>query len=223
MSRGLRTPPLPGTHASVGDCWQNSKCCHLLIRRATQFPRHPCVAPDPLQNGLGFLPHPSAAVSSATFTVRFPLRADNGVNSFIFWIIQDLGRACRPVVHHPRRENVELLVPDHIPFWSKPDSIFGLSLFTTFISTLSELTLSRLLAPDRRDAGSRRLGSRVAGRSLGIEATLSPRLRTPLLPVSPAGVADRWRNIGSWRRLSSTSRMTGPEDTTTRTFIPSIR
>ena len=47
MCRGLRTPPLPGTHASVGDCWQNSKCCHLLIRGATQFPRHPRVAPDP--------------------------------------------------------------------------------------------------------------------------------------------------------------------------------
>jgi hypothetical protein len=30
LSRGLRTPPLPGTHASVGDCWQNSRCCHPL-------------------------------------------------------------------------------------------------------------------------------------------------------------------------------------------------
>src|SRR6185437_805646 len=30
LSRGLRTPPLPGAHASVGDCWQNSRCCHLL-------------------------------------------------------------------------------------------------------------------------------------------------------------------------------------------------
>ena len=29
-----------------------------------------------------------------------------------------------------------------------------------------------------------------------IEVTLSPRLRTPPLPVTPAGVADRWRNIG---------------------------
>ena len=31
LSRGLRTPPLPATHASVGDCWQNSRCCHLLL------------------------------------------------------------------------------------------------------------------------------------------------------------------------------------------------
>ena len=29
-----------------------------------------------------------------------------------------------------------------------------------------------------------------------IEVTLSPRLRTSPLPVTPAGVADRWRNIG---------------------------
>src|SRR3954447_21002160 len=29
-SRGLRTPPLPATHASVGDCRQNSRCRHLL-------------------------------------------------------------------------------------------------------------------------------------------------------------------------------------------------
>src|SRR5262245_49731003 len=35
-----------------------------------------------------------------------------------------------------------------------------------------------------------------------IEVTLSPRLRTPPLPVTPAGVADRWRNIGSCRKTS---------------------
>ena len=29
-----------------------------------------------------------------------------------------------------------------------------------------------------------------------IEAALSPRLRTSSLPATPAGVADRWRNIG---------------------------
>ena len=31
LSRGLRTPPLPATHAPVGDCWQNSRCHHLLM------------------------------------------------------------------------------------------------------------------------------------------------------------------------------------------------
>jgi len=35
LCRGLRTSPLPGTHASVGDCWQNSRCCHLLSKSNT--------------------------------------------------------------------------------------------------------------------------------------------------------------------------------------------
>ena len=56
-------------------------------------------------------------------------------------------------------------VPDHVPFWFKPDSIFGLSLITAFISTSPGLTCPGLLAPDRLDAGSRRVGSRVHGRS----------------------------------------------------------
>ena len=56
-------------------------------------------------------------------------------------------------------------VPDHVPFGFKPNSIFGLSFLTVFISTSPGLTSSGLLAPDRRDAGSRRVGSRVHGRS----------------------------------------------------------
>src|SRR3954449_817630 len=31
LSRGLRPPPLPAAHASVGDCWQNSRCRHLHL------------------------------------------------------------------------------------------------------------------------------------------------------------------------------------------------
>src|SRR5512135_2836376 len=56
-------------------------------------------------------------------------------------------------------------VPGHVPFWSKPNSIFGLSLFTAVISTSPGLTRPGLLAPDRRDAGSRHVGSRSHGRS----------------------------------------------------------
>jgi len=37
LCRGLRTPPLPGTHASVGDCWQNSRCWHLLNEEQHSF------------------------------------------------------------------------------------------------------------------------------------------------------------------------------------------
>jgi hypothetical protein len=55
--------------------------------------------------------------------------------------------------------------PDHVPFWSEPDSIFGSSLFTAFNGTSPGLTCPGLLAPDRRDAGSRRVGSRAHGRS----------------------------------------------------------
>src|SRR3954463_10807996 len=35
-----------------------------------------------------------------------------------------------------------------------------------------------------------------------IEVKLSPRLQTAPLPVTPAGVADRWRNIGSCQKTS---------------------
>jgi hypothetical protein len=37
LSRGLRTSPLPGTHASVADCWQNNRCCHLLSKEQHSF------------------------------------------------------------------------------------------------------------------------------------------------------------------------------------------
>ena len=30
LSRPLRTSPLPVTHALVGDCWQNNRCCLLM-------------------------------------------------------------------------------------------------------------------------------------------------------------------------------------------------
>ena len=98
---------------------------------------------DPLQTGIRFLPHPSAAASSAFFAVRLPSRGDNGVTSFIFWITRELGRAYRPVVHHPRRGIDQPPMPDHVPFWSKPDSIFGLLIITAFIGTSPGLTMSR--------------------------------------------------------------------------------
>ena len=36
--------------------------------------------------------------------------------------------------------DIAIPVPGHVPFWSKPDSIFGLFLFTAFISTSPGLT-----------------------------------------------------------------------------------
>jgi hypothetical protein len=35
LSRGLRTSPLPGTHAAVADDGQNRRCCHLLSKSNT--------------------------------------------------------------------------------------------------------------------------------------------------------------------------------------------
>jgi hypothetical protein len=37
LCRGLRTSPLPEKHASVADCWQNSRCCHLLSKEQHSF------------------------------------------------------------------------------------------------------------------------------------------------------------------------------------------
>jgi hypothetical protein len=108
-----------------------------LVRGRT----HPLSGRLPI--GIGLFPHPSAAASSAFFADRFPLRGDNGVTSFIFGITRELGRAYRPVVHHPRRGIGQPPVPDHVPFWSKPDSIFGLLIITAFIGTSLGLTLSR--------------------------------------------------------------------------------
>ena len=44
LSRGLRTPPLPATHAPVGYCWQNSRCCQSAPRTAAQLHRRHRVA-----------------------------------------------------------------------------------------------------------------------------------------------------------------------------------
>src|SRR5262249_30688098 len=67
LCRGLRTSPLPGTHASVGDCWQNSRCCHLLQEEQHNFSdtlvSHPnATAQQPAHAGLtSYLDLPSVA------------------------------------------------------------------------------------------------------------------------------------------------------------------
>src|SRR5271157_4697957 len=120
---------------------------------------------DRLPSGIGLLPHPSSAVSSAFFAVRFPLRGDNGVSLFTFSITPGVGSCLSAGGAPSATGEFGASVPDHLPFWFKPDSILGLSLVTAFISTSPGLTCPGLLAPDRRDAGSRRVGSHVHGRS----------------------------------------------------------
>ena len=50
--------------------------------------------------------------------------------------------------------------PGHLPFWSKPVSTFGLSLFTTLTAVHLGWPYHAPLVPDRHGAGSRDLGSR---------------------------------------------------------------
>ena len=84
--------------------------------------------------------------------------------------------------------------PDHVPFGPSLSASLACLCVTTFIGTSPGLTYHALLVPDRRDAGSRRVGSRLHGRPRD-EVTLSRRLRTSPLPVTHAAVGDRWRNI----------------------------
>jgi hypothetical protein len=44
LSRWLRTPSLPTTHAPVGDCWQNSRCRHLLVLEEQHISRDTLVS-----------------------------------------------------------------------------------------------------------------------------------------------------------------------------------
>ena len=112
--------------------------------------RHPCV------NGHGRrIQH--CAASDTVSSGSSPRRAGRGSSGV---------RSCLSAGGAPSATGKNPVpMPDHVPFWSKPDSIFGLSLFTAFISTSPGLTRPGRLAPDRRDAGSRRVGSRSHGRS----------------------------------------------------------
>jgi hypothetical protein len=120
---------------------------------------------DPLQSGIGFLPHPFPAVSSAFFAVGLPSRGRQR-GYFVHLFDRSGVRSCLSAGGAPSAtRELTAPVPDHVPFWFKPDSIFGLFRLTAFIGTSPGLTCPGLLAPDRRDAGSRRVGSRVDGRS----------------------------------------------------------
>src|SRR6185312_2718118 len=64
---------------------------------------------DPLQAGVGFLPHPFPAASSASFAVGLPSRGGDGVTSFTGSIAPGWGRAFGPVARHPRQGNLQPL------------------------------------------------------------------------------------------------------------------
>ncbi len=109
------------------------------------------------------IPPPLSHQRSLQFA--FPCGETTGVSLFTFSITPGVGSCLSAGGAPSATGEFGASVPDHLPFWFKPDSILGLSLLTAFISTSPGLTCPGLLAPDRRDAGSRRVGSRVHGRS----------------------------------------------------------
>jgi len=69
-----------------------------------------------------------------------------------------LGPACSPVVVSSTLGDYEAPSPDHIPFWFKPISTFGLSrLHDVYRRFTFSLAIPSTLAPDRLDASSRNL------------------------------------------------------------------
>jgi len=107
LSRGLRTPPLPATHASVGDCWQNSRCRHLLMEE--QHTSRDTLVSHPLHYraalACSLIPPPLSHQRS--LQSAFPHGEATGVTSFISSITPGSGRAFRPVARHPRRGTLQ--------------------------------------------------------------------------------------------------------------------
>ena len=83
-----------------------------------------------------------------------------------------------------------------LTFWFKPVSVFGLLVLTTFIGSSPELAMPSTLAPDRLDAGSRRIPSRENRPPHRGEVTLSQELRTARLLRPRALVGYRWSHTG---------------------------
>ena len=80
-----------------------------------------------------------------------------------------------------------------LPFWAKPVSVFGLFLVTTVTVVHFRSSVHPTLAPDRLDAGSRKLSSRRLA-TLSGKVTLSPELRTSPLPATHVRVGYWWQN-----------------------------
>ena len=125
-----------------------------------------------------------------------PRGEDDGLTTFHGWITDGVGSACSPVARTATAG--EGRVPCTWPrtFWFKPVSVFGLLVLTTFISSSPELAMPSTLAPDRLDAGSRRLPSREARPPGSGEVTLSQELRTAGLLRPHVLVGYRWSHTG---------------------------
>ncbi len=90
-----------------------------------------------------------------------------------------LGSAFSPVVLISTSEDVVTSEPDHLPFWFKPLSIFGVFALTTFIG--SSLSLAMLLN-----------SSPATALMLAVQVHCPKRLRTSPLPATHALVESCW-------------------------------
>ena len=83
--------------------------------------------------------------------------------------------------------NEGLLIPDHLPFWFKPISIFGLSPLTTVTMIHLRCPYHAILVPDRRMLAVTTF-TRVPVATCQVRITLSRELHTPPLPVTHVSV-----------------------------------
>src|SRR5271166_946747 len=71
---------------------------------------------------------PSPAVSLASFAGSLPSQGDSGVTSFTFSIDPGVRSCLSAGGATSTTGELGAPAPDHVPFWFKPDSIFGLFL-----------------------------------------------------------------------------------------------
>src|SRR5574341_545353 len=94
----------------------------------------------PFQTGVRCLHHPVPARPSTSLAVGLPrgggVRGDHVPRAYP----RGRGLAMTPVVHRLREESSRTPMPDHLPFWFKPCSIFGLSYVTTPVGDSRLLT-----------------------------------------------------------------------------------
>ena len=125
-----------------------------------------------------------------------PRREDDGFTTFHGRITDGAGSASSPVARRATTGDGRSHCTWPHTVWCKPVSVFGLLDLTTFISSSPELALPSTLAPDRRDAGSRRLPSRERRPPRWGEVTLSQELRTAGLLRPHVLVGYRWSHTG---------------------------
>jgi hypothetical protein len=125
-----------------------------------------------------------------------PRGEDDGFTTFHGRITDGAGSASSPVAPTATTGDGRSHCTWPHTVWCEPASAFGSLDLTTFISSSPELALPSTLAPDRLDAGSRRLPSRERRPPRWGEVTLSQELRTAGLLRPHVLVGYRWSHTG---------------------------